>query len=179
MILLRWLPLVLVVGLVTLFSVALFIDRPSEGSLALVGHAAPEFLLPALAPETGVGFAHADLLGQPVSIVNVWASWCGPCRQEHDQLMALATQMDVAVFGINYRNDPEDARAFLEELGNPYDRIGVDENGRVGLDWGITGPPETFVVAGDGTIVAKHIGAITPEVLENEIIPAINLARSR
>lgn len=179
MTLLRWIPLALVVALVGLFSISLFIERPSEGSLAMVGHAAPEFLLPAIAPEIGVGFTHADLLEQPVSIVNVWASWCGPCVVEHPQLMAIAAELGVPVFGINYMDEPANARAFLEEMGNPYTRLGSDMSGRAALDWGITGPPETFVVAGDGTIIAKHIGAITPEVLENEILPAINLARSR
>lgn len=116
---LRWVPLAFVLGLVVLFAVALFIDRPSEGSLALVGQPAPEFLLPALAPETGVGFAHADLLEAPVSIVNVWASWCGPCVVEHPQLMALSEEPGVQVFGINYRDRPEAARAFLEEWAIP------------------------------------------------------------
>ncbi len=182
---LRWIPLVLAAGLVGLFSVALFIERPNKGSLAMVGEAAPEFLLPALAPETGVGFAHADLLATeglsrgPVSIVNVWASWCGPCVVEHPELMALSEEVGLEVFGINYRDRPEAARAFLDERGNPYDRLGVDENGRVSLDWGITGPPETFVVASDGTIIAKHIGALTPEVVEQTIRPAIELARTR
>jgi len=170
----RWLPLLLVTSLVALFSVSLFIERPSEGSLALVGRSAPEFLLPAIAPDAGIGFAHADLLAQPVSIVNVWASWCGPCVVEHPQLMILAQEMGVPVFGINFSDDPVDARTFLNERGNPYTRLGADENGRVALDWGVTGPPETFIVAGDGTIIAKHIGAITPEVMEQEILPLLN-----
>ena len=145
-----------------------------EGSLALVGEPAPQFILPALPPATGAGLADADLLSGPVSIVNVWASWCAPCRVEHPQLMELARDPRVQVLGINYRDAPSDARGFLDQLGDPFDRIGVDADGRVALDWGVTGPPETFIVASDGTIVAKHIGAITPEILRDAIGPAID-----
>jgi len=170
--LLRWAPLAVFAFLVGVFAVALYIERPSEGSLALVGEPAPEFVLPALPPTEGAGLARADLIGK-VSIVNVWASWCAPCRIEQPQLMALARDGRVQVFGINYRDAAGDARAFLEELGNPFDRIGVDADGRVSLDWGVTGPPETFIVGPDGIIIAKHIGAITPEVLTSDIEPAI------
>jgi len=104
-------------------------------------------------------------MGGGITIVNVWASWCAPCRVEHPQLMALAGDPRVRVVGINYRDTPEDARAFLGQLGNPFDRVGADLDGRVGFDWGVTGPPETFIVDGEGMIVAKHIGAITPEIL--------------
>ncbi len=173
---LRWLPLVIFASLAGFFAMALFMERADEGSLALVGEPAPEFLLPALPPQTGVGLAYADLLAGPVSIVNVWASWCGPCRVEHAQLMALSQDSRVQVLGINYRDEPEDARAFLDELGNPFYRLGADRDGRVAFDWGVTGPPETFVVAPDGTIIAKHIGAITPEALERTIYPAIEHA---
>lgn len=176
MMFLRWAPFLTFAVLVGVFAVALFIERPSEGSLALVGEPAPEFILPALDPSGGVGLAHADLIGGQVSIVNVWASWCAPCRVEQPQLMELARDPRVQVFGINYRDAPGDARAFLEELGNPFDRIGVDADGRAGLDWGVTGPPETFIVAPDGTIIAKHIGAITPEVLRRDFEPAIETA---
>jgi len=174
--LLRWVPLVIFALLVSVFAVALFIDRPGEGSLALVGEPAPEFLLPALLPAEGVGLAHADLMGGSISIVNVWASWCAPCRIEHPQLMALGRDSRVQVFGINYRDAPQDGRAFLDELGNPFRRVGSDQDGRVSLDWGVTGPPETFIIGPDGTIIAKHIGPITPEVLRNSILPAVEQA---
>jgi len=176
MTLLRWAPFLSFTVLVGIFAVALFIERPSEGSLALVGEPAPEFILPALDPTGGVGLAHTDLIGGQVSILNVWASWCAPCRVEHPQLMELARDPRVQVLGISYRDAPGDARAFLDELGNPFDRIGVDVDGRTGLDWGVTGPPETFIVAPDGTIIAKHIGALTPEVLARDFNPAIEEA---
>jgi cytochrome c biogenesis protein CcmG/thiol:disulfide interchange protein DsbE len=172
----RWVPFVVIALLIGTFAVALFIERPSEGSLALVGEPAPEFILPALDPAGGVGLAHADLVGGPVTIVNVWASWCAPCRVEHPQLMELGRDPRVQLVGINYQDVPGDAHAFLEELGNPFDRIGVDADGRVALDWGVTGPPETFIVAPDGMIIAKHIGAITPQVLTREFEPAIERA---
>jgi len=174
MVFLRWAPLAVISALVGVFAIALFIERPSEGSLALVGKPAPQFILPALPPAEGAGLADADLLNGPVSIVNVWASWCAPCRIEHAQLMELARDPRVQVLGINYRDAPGDARGFLDQLGDPFDRIGVDADGRVAFDWGVTGPPETFIVAPDGTIIAKHIGAITPEILRDAIEPAID-----
>jgi cytochrome c biogenesis protein CcmG/thiol:disulfide interchange protein DsbE len=176
---LRWLPLGVFVLLASIFAIALFMDRPGEGSFALVGEPAPTFILPGLSADEGVGLAHADLIGGPVSIVNVWASWCAPCRVEHPQLTELSRDGRVQVLGISYRDDPADARAFLDELGDPFDRIGVDADGRAALDWGVTGPPETFIVAPDGTIIAKHVGAITPEVLRQSIRPAIDEAARR
>jgi len=170
---LRWVPFVLIFLLTGVFGIALFVDRPSEGSLALVGEPAPDFVLPALDQAGEVGLASADLLDGHISIVNVWSSWCAPCRIEHPQLMALARDPRVRVYGINYRDAPEDALEFLEELGDPFDRIGLDQDGRVSFDWGVTGPPETFIVGPDGTIIAKHIGAITPDTLEFSIRPLI------
>ena len=173
---LRWLPLGVFGLLIVAFAIALFIERPNEGSLALVNEPAPQFLLPALSAEDGVGLAHADLLSGQVSIVNVWASWCAPCRIEHPQLLELVRDPRVQLFGINFRDDPEAAREFLDDLGNPFDRIGVDADGRTAFDWGVTGPPETFVVAPNGIIIAKHIGPLTAEVLAREIYPAIDAA---
>ena len=170
---LRWVPFVLIFLLTGVFGIALFVDRPSEGSLALVGEPAPDFVLPALDQAGEVGLASADLLDGHISIVNVWASWCAPCRVEHPQLMDLARDPRVRVYGINYRDAPEDALAFLEELGDPFDRSGLDQDGRVSFDWGVTGPPETFIISPDGTIIAKHIGAITPDILEHSIRPLI------
>lgn len=173
---LRWLPLLLVAGLIGVFGFALFQERTDEGSMAMVGQPAPEFLLPAL--DGGVGLTRADLEGR-ISIVNFWASWCGPCRIEHPLLMQLAEDPRVQVLGVAFRDDPEDARSFLEELGNPFDHLGLDTDGRAGIDWGVTGPPETFVVGPDGTILAKHIGALTPDVLRRTIIPAVNRAEAQ
>ncbi len=168
---LRWLPLAAFLGLAAIFAFALFMERNEEGSLALIGEPAPDFLLPSL-DGTGVGLARADLEGR-ISIVNVWASWCGPCRVEHPQLMELAEDPRIQLMGIAYRDDADDAQAFLDELGDPFDRLGLDLDGRVGIEWGVTGPPETFVVGPDGTIITKHIGAITLRDMRETIMPAI------
>ena len=111
-------------------------------------------------------------------MVNVFASWCIPCRDEHPLLTALKAETGVRLFGINQKDAPENAAAFLAELGNPYDAIGADTNGRVSIDWGVYGVPETFVVDADGVIVFKHIGPLSAEAVETEVIPAIERARS-
>ncbi len=108
-----------------------------------------------------------------VTLVNFWASWCGPCRVEHPFLTEIAAS-GVPVIGVNYKDAPDKALAFLEELGDPYAAIGADPTGRIGIDWGLYGVPETFVVAGDGTILFRHPGPITPDVIENRIRPLLN-----
>jgi cytochrome c biogenesis protein CcmG/thiol:disulfide interchange protein DsbE len=100
-----------------------------------------------------------------VTIVNVWASWCAPCRQEHPLLMDLAKDPSVRVVGVNYKDNPENARRFLGQLGNPFAVVGVDPSGRAAIDWGVYGVPETFVVGPDGTVRHKHIGPLTPDSL--------------
>jgi cytochrome c biogenesis protein CcmG/thiol:disulfide interchange protein DsbE len=121
-----------------------------------------------------MGLSDQDLKQGNISIVNFWASWCGPCKIEHPQLVALAARDGFRLIGINYKDELEDARAFLDEFGDPFERIGVDEAGRVGIDWGLTGVPETFVVDGAGRIVMKHIGPLTPEDVEKELLPTLS-----
>lgn len=106
----------------------------------------------------------AALRGHPV-VVNVWASWCGPCRQEHPLLVELAKDPSIRVVGINQRDDPDNARRFLGALGNPYAAVGLDPKGRASIDWGVYGVPETFIVGPDGTIRHKHIGPLTAETM--------------
>lgn len=137
----------------------------------LIGKPAPEFSLPALGSQAD-GLSTANLRGE-VSLVNVWASWCAPCRAEMPLLMELAEAGTVKIYGINYKDDPEAAQNFLEELGNPYTRIGADTTGRVGLDWGVYGVPETFVVDADGRIAYKHIGPFDQRSLEEDILPVV------
>lgn len=137
----------------------------------LVGKAIPEFeLLPIERRDDGL--SSADLRGQ-VSIVNVWASWCVPCRVEMPLLMELAEDATVPIYGINYKDDPDEALAFLAELGDPYTRIGADRTGRVSLDWGVYGLPETFVVDAEGRIAYKHIGPFDRTSLEEDILPVV------
>lgn len=163
------LPALVFAGIAVLFVVRLFSGDPSRVPSALIGRPVPAF---ALAPLDGLkaagqpvpGLSLADLKGR-VTIVNVFASWCAPCRQEHPLLMELAKDPGVRVVGINYKDNPENARRFLGTLGNPFAAVGVDPNGRTAIDWGVYGVPETFIVGPDGTIRHKQIGPLSPETL--------------
>jgi cytochrome c biogenesis protein CcmG, thiol:disulfide interchange protein DsbE len=141
----------------------------------LIDRPAPQFSLAPVAGIAAPGFDTASLKGQ-VTVVNVFASWCIPCRDEHPLLVALKEQTGVRLVGINQKDAPENARAFLAELGNPYDAIGADSDGRVSIDWGVYGVPETFVVDADGIVRFKHIGPINPQSLRDEVMPAIERA---
>ena len=140
----------------------------------LIDKPVPEFALEPLI-EGRPGLSTADLEAPGVKLVNVWASWCGPCRVEHPQLIALAGR-GIKLYGINYKDEPANATAFLEELGDPFERIGADTTGRTGIDFGVYGVPETFVVDGNGTIVYKHVGPIMPQDIERYILPAVEKA---
>lgn len=138
---------------------------------ALIDRPAPRFSLPPLAGSDTGGFSSADLEGR-VSLVNIFASWCGPCRTEHPVLNALARTGRVAIYGINYKDKPDAAAAWLAELGNPYARIGADD-GRVGIEWGVYGVPETFLVDRAGRIRYKHVGPLTRDDVERKILPLV------
>ena len=170
------LPLLALAGLVAVFAVSINRDTSLIPSV-LIDKPAPEFTL---APVEGLdvpGFDTASLKGE-VTIVNVFASWCIPCRDEHPLLTALKAETQVRLFGINQKDAPENARAFLTELGNPYDAVGADPSTRVSIDWGVYGVPETFLVDADGIIRYKHIGPLSIEAIERELIPAITKARA-
>ncbi len=141
----------------------------------LIDKPAPEFALSPLR-EGAQGLSRADLEAPGVKLVNIWASWCGPCRIEHPLLMSLAEE-GLTIHGINYKDRPEAAEAFLEELGDPYALIGSDDTGRTGIEFGVYGVPETFVVNADGVIVYKHVGPIMPRDVEKRLRPAIEAAR--
>jgi cytochrome c biogenesis protein CcmG/thiol:disulfide interchange protein DsbE len=148
---------------------------PSAIPSALVGQPAPAFDLEPL-PGAGLpGLARADLDGA-VTVVNIFASWCGPCRVEHPELMKLAADPRLRVVGIDYKDQPANALSFLEDLGNPYAAIGVDTRGRIAIDWGVYGVPETFVVDRAGIIRFKFIGPLTPETVASSLMPAIEAA---
>ena len=123
-------------------------------------------------------FDSAHLASGKVSVVNFWASWCAPCVAEHPLLDKLKTEAGVDVLGINYKDSPTDAVRFLGRYGNPYTAIGTDQKGRNGIEWGVYGTPETFVVNGKGEIVYKHIGAITDTSLATQLLPAIEKAKA-
>lgn len=148
---------------------------PEAVPSALVGKPAPVFDLPPLEGVGLPGVKRADLDGK-VTLVNIFASWCVPCRQEHPVLTALAKDPRVRVVGINYKDQPSNARTFLADLGNPYAAIGVDERGRTAIDWGVYGVPETFLVGPDGIIRQKVIGPLTTEMVEKSLKPAIEKA---
>jgi cytochrome c biogenesis protein CcmG/thiol:disulfide interchange protein DsbE len=169
----RWLPMLAAFGFFALFYVALFAGDPTRLPSALTGQMAPDFDL--LGLETGsAGLRRSDLAtGRPV-VLNVWASWCGPCREEHPQLMALARE-GVTVFGLNYKDDTQAARRFIGSLDNPYARIGADTRGRVAIDFGVYGVPETFVIDGTGRIVSRFAGPLDRASLELEILPHLEL----
>lgn len=169
-------PLVVFVGLVAVF--ALNINRdPSLVRSVLINKPAPQFTLPAVAGTDREGFDTASLQGE-VTVVNVFASWCIPCRDEHPLLTALKAESGVRLFGINQRDQADNASKFLDELGNPYDRIGADSDNRVSIDWGVYGVPETFVVNAKGIITYKHVGPMSPESLEKDVLPAIERAKA-
>lgn len=177
------LPLGVFVVLVLVFYVGLYRGDPSNLPSALIGKPAPEFNLEPLegllADEVQLpGLATADLEKGRVSVVNVWASWCVPCRQEHPFLIKLSEDKTIDLVGINYKDQPGNARRFLGFLGNPYAAVGVDPNGRTSIDWGVHGVPETFVIDGKGTVVYKHVGPIGPRALEEKVRPAIERAKA-
>ncbi len=167
-------PLIVFATVAAAFGVGLTL-KPNVVPSALIDKPVPEFTfagLPGAGVEPGKGFSSADLTGR-VSIVNVFASWCFPCRVEHPLLMRLARNPKVRIFGLNYKDRPEDARTWLKELGNPYHRIGVDRDGRIAIDWGVYGVPETFIIDAEGRIRYKHVGPIMPSDLDDIIVPII------
>ena len=150
------------------FAVGLTRD-PGTLPSALIDKPAPDFALPPLLADKP-GLATADLKGAPV-LVNVWASWCVPCRAEHPVLTRLSRE--VPIFGLNYKDKPDDARRFLVELGDPYRRIGADPSGRTAIDWGVYGVPETYVVDADGRIRHRHVGPLTERAVAETIRPLL------
>ena len=163
-------PLAVFAGLAVFFAIGLTLD-PREVPSVLIGKPVPQFALPAV-QRRSLGLATKDLVGE-VSLVNVFASWCVACREEHPLLMQISREGIVPVHGLNYKDAPADAAAWLDRMGDPYRRTGADLDGRVAIDWGVYGVPETFVVDASGTIQYKRIGPITPDVWNNTILPLI------
>jgi cytochrome c biogenesis protein CcmG/thiol:disulfide interchange protein DsbE len=170
-------PLAVFAVLAAVFFIGLKGDDPSIVPSALIGQKVPAFELPALEGMALPGLASADLAQGEVTLVNVFASWCGPCRLEHPVLMELAKRGDIAIAGINYKDEPENARRFLTSLGVPYQAIGVDRTGRASIDWGVYGVPETFVVDGKGIIRFKWVGPISDEKALGRLETAIRDAK--
>jgi cytochrome c biogenesis protein CcmG/thiol:disulfide interchange protein DsbE len=174
-------PLIAFLGLAAIFIVRLMGgDDPSRIPSALIGHPAPQTALP---PVAGLlregapvpGLDPAAFKGE-VSLLNVWASWCVPCHDEAPLLMRLAQDKRIRIVGINYKDQPDNARRFLGRYGDPFAANGADENGRAAIEWGVYGVPESFVVGRDGVIAFKLIGPITPDNLEGVLKPEIEKA---
>ena len=164
------LPLTVFLLMVGLLGYGLGLD-PKKVPSPLIDKPAPEFSLSMLEDPTRT-LSNRDLEGQ-VWVLNVWASWCVSCRAEHEVITSLARRNLVTVVGLNYKDESEEATRWLGQFGNPYAVSLVDSDGRTGIDWGVYGVPETFIVGADGRIKYKHIGPVTHESLESEIMPVI------
>ncbi len=170
------LPLIAFAGLAALLFVRLFAGDASRIPSALIGQSAPALNLPGLGGAPGL--ADADLRQGHVTLVNIFASWCVPCHEEHEFLMALAADAalkakGVVLVGVAQKDSPENIRRFLGAGGDPYAKVGLDGDGRAGIDWGVYGVPETFIVKGDGAIAFKLVGPVDADTLESVVKPEI------
>lgn len=164
------LPLAIFAVLVGFLAVGLTLN-PREVPSPLVGKPAPAFSLPQLHNQEKT-FSPADMTGQ-VWLLNVWASWCGGCKEEHPVLMRLAQARDVAIYGMDYKDRREEALTWLRRHGNPYPLTAVDEAGRIGIDYGVYGVPETYVIDKQGVIRFKQIGPLDDEIVAKKILPLV------
>ncbi len=170
------LPLAIFLALAAVFLMQLLSGRDiSAVPSALIGEPAPVTNLPPLEGGILPGLDSSTFAGK-VTLLNVFASWCAPCREEHPVLLALSQDKRYRLAALNYKDKPENARRFLGELGNPFAAIGVDETGRTAIDWGVYGVPETFIVGKDGRIAYKHVGPLTPESVRASLLPEIEKA---
>ena len=178
----RWgvlLPFLVFAALAGLFWYALQVGDPSRLPSAMIGKPVPDFTLPpldGLKTRDGAAvpsFTAADLTTGEPTIVNVFASWCVPCLEEHPLLVALAAEKGIRLYGINYKDDPASARRFLGRYGNPFARVGADRDGRVAIDFGVYGVPETYVISGDGKIAYRHVGPLTETAITEKILPLL------
>lgn len=166
-------PLVAFLVLIPIFVIGLGRD-PGELPSPFIGKPAPDFSLPTvLDPQKSVG--SNDFAGK-AALVNVWATWCVGCRQEHEFLLSLMRTGEIPIYGINWRDDRAEATRWLQQLGNPYVASGDDRDGAVGIDWGVYGAPETFLVASDGTVLHKHLGPLTRAAWESDFVPLLEPA---
>ena len=180
--LLLFLPAAAFAALAALFLVRLYSGHASLLPSALIGKEVSAFALPPIEGLGGKpGFSDKDLRQGKVTLVNVFASWCVPCHQEHEFLMRLSfdpelARLGVRLFGLSYKDDSQNVARFLTENGDPFARAGADRNGRIAIDWGVYGVPETFIVGGDGKIAYRFVGPMTQEAFEDTVLPEIKRA---
>jgi len=167
-------PIVFFAVMVPVFIFGLHRD-PTVLPSPLIDRQAPAFRLPSL-EHPGQIVSSDDYAGQ-LALVNVWATWCSGCRQEHGFLLDLARRNEIPIIGLNWRDERAAAMSWLDTLGDPYTATGFDGDGRVGIDWGVYGAPETFLVGADGIVLHKHIAPLTEQVWQDEFLPIINAAR--
>ncbi len=170
----RLLPLLAFLALAALLAAGVRMNSGKDTSAIvspLIGKAAPEFTLPVLG-EPGRTLSGQDLQGEPY-LLNVWGSWCPACRDEHPVITELAASGRIKVVGYDYKDAPADAQRWLEQFGNPYSVVVADEPGLAALDWGIYGAPETFLVDAQGIVRWKYVGPVTPEVVQQQLLPAL------
>jgi cytochrome c biogenesis protein CcmG, thiol:disulfide interchange protein DsbE len=156
------------IALVAVLFYGLFRD-PREVPSPFIGKTAPAFTLPQLADASAM-FSPEQMKGK-VWLLNVWASWCPPCKEEHPHLVALQKKNVVSIIGLNYKDKREAALDVLKNTGDPYEKIAFDDAGKVALDWGVYGAPETFLIDAQGIVRAKHVGPLTPEIIAQKFAP--------
>ena len=166
----RYLPLGIFVVIAAFLAIGLFLD-PREVPSPLINKPAPAFSLPQL-HQPAQTFSHADMKGK-VWLLNVWASWCVACREEHPVLVELARSKAVPIIGLNYKDERVDGMRWLSRFGDPYQLSAFDRDGRIGIDYGVYGVPETFLIDKNGVIRYKRIGVVTPEILRDKILPLV------
>ncbi|MFN0218361.1 MAG: DsbE family thiol:disulfide interchange protein [Hyphomicrobium sp.] len=181
--LLRLLPVAIFGVVAGFFALALTSGDPAKLPSALIGKPAPKSEFTPIegltaAGQPAPGFSTDELAKGRVSVVNFWASWCGPCVDEHPLIGELKTLAGVDVYGVNYKDDPASARRFLGRYGNPFTVVGADASGRTAIDWGVYGMPETFVIGPKGEIAYKHVGPMTPDSIRTRLLPAIEKAKA-
>lgn len=167
-------PPLVFLGLASLFLVGMFRDDPEALPSARIGQQAPALQITEL-PGKAL-FDDETLRDGNLKLVNYWASWCAPCRVEHPNLEALRAE-GLPIYGINYKDDSDNALAFLAELGDPYEAVGADNSGRAALDWGVYGVPETYLIDGDGNILLRVAGPLVQRVIDSQLRPALEKAR--
>lgn len=165
-------PVGLLAALLAFFFVGLGRDKETLPS-PLIGKPAPQFSLPSVGGSAPT-VSSSDFAGRPY-VLNVWATWCVGCRQEHEALLEIASRGEVPIIGLNWKDDMQLALQWLQQLGNPYVATAFDEEGRVAIDWGVYGAPETFLIDASGKVIHKHVAPMTVEIWEREFLPLLKV----